>query len=51
MISLAWLIPAAFIIGLIGLCGFFWSVKTGQFDDLEGDAFRILNDEDKPLPR
>ena len=49
MISLAWLIPAALAIGIVGLFGFFWSVRTGQFDDLEGDAHRILNDEDKPL--
>ena len=43
------LIPAALLLGLAGLVAFLWSLKSGQFDDLEGAAERILlPDEDKP---
>jgi len=34
-----------FLIGVV----FWWSVKSGQFDDLEGPAYRILMDDDRPL--
>lgn len=37
------------ILGLIGVVIFIWSVKSGQYDDLEGDANRILMDDDDPL--
>jgi cbb3-type cytochrome oxidase maturation protein len=40
------LIPVALLLGGLGLLGFLWSVKTGQFDDLKGAAERILNDDD-----
>ena len=40
------LIPSMIIIGLILVVILFWAIKTGQFDDLEGDANRILMDED-----
>ena len=30
---------------------FLWTVRNGQYDDLEVAAVRILTDEDKPLPR
>lgn len=49
MTALLWLIPIAFLIGIIGLFAFFWSVKSGQFEDPKGDAERILTDEDYPL--
>jgi len=39
---LAYLIPAALLLGLVGLAAFFWSVKSGQYDDLDGAAERIL---------
>ena len=35
------------LVALIGLA-FWWSVKSGQFDDLEGPAHRILADDDAP---
>jgi nitrogen fixation-related uncharacterized protein len=36
----------------IAACAFIWAVKTGQFDDLEGPAYRILMDDDDPrIPR
>jgi cbb3-type cytochrome oxidase maturation protein len=37
------------ILGIVGVVIFFWSVRSGQYDDLEGDANRILMDEDDPL--
>lgn len=43
------LIPLMIILGLIGVIIFIWSVKSGQYDDLEGDANRILMDDDDPL--
>ena len=33
---------------LIALAAFFWSLRDGQYDDLDGAAERILFDEDKP---
>jgi cbb3-type cytochrome oxidase maturation protein len=43
---LLYLVPAALGLGLIGLFGFMWSMRSGQYDDLEGAANRILNDDD-----
>ncbi|GGD15401.1 cbb3-type cytochrome oxidase assembly protein CcoS [Aureimonas glaciei] len=50
MTSLLILIPVALGLGLVGLFGFFWSYRSGQFDDPEGDALRILDDENPPEP-
>ena len=48
MDSLYLLIPLSvllvFVIGLL----FWWSVRSGQFDDLEGPAYRMMMDDDKP---
>jgi cbb3-type cytochrome oxidase maturation protein len=44
---LVYLIPVALFLGGLGLAAFIWSLKSGQFDDLEGAAMRILNDEDE----
>ena len=49
MTALLWLIPIALALGLFGLAAFFWSMRSGQFEDPKGDASRILNDDDKPL--
>jgi cbb3-type cytochrome oxidase maturation protein len=46
MTGIAFLIPIALGLGLLGLGAFFWSLKNGQFDDLDGAALRILIDED-----
>ncbi len=46
MDSLLILIPAALILGLIGLAAFLWALRHGQFDDPEGAAGRILYDDD-----
>lgn len=43
------LIPLMIILGLVGVIVFFWSVRSGQYEDLEGDANRILMDDDDPL--
>jgi len=43
---LIFLIPIAVGLGLLGLLGFLWSLKSGQFDDLDGAANRILFDDD-----
>ena len=47
---LVYLIPIALFMGGIGLAAFIWSLKSGQYDDLEGAAWRILQDDDKPKP-
>ena len=49
MSILALLIPVALAMGAIGLAVFFWTLRSGQYDDLAGDAERILFDEDRPL--
>jgi len=46
MTSLAILLPIALGMGLCGLVAFFWALRRGQFDDLEGAANRILIDEE-----
>jgi len=43
--ALAWLVPAALILGALGLGAFLWALKTGQFEDLEGAAYRALEDD------
>lgn len=39
------LLPVALLLGLLGLGAFFWSLKSGQYDDPEGAAQRILSDD------
>ncbi|WP_306259080.1 cbb3-type cytochrome oxidase assembly protein CcoS [Pararhizobium sp. IMCC21322] len=46
---LIFLIPVALGLGLLGLGAFLWSLRTGQYDDPEGAAERILQDDDDPL--
>ncbi|WP_349368140.1 cbb3-type cytochrome oxidase assembly protein CcoS [Salinarimonas sp.] len=43
-----YLLPIALALGLLGLAAFLWSLKKGQYDDLEGAAVRILDDDDLP---
>lgn len=45
MSVLVYMIPIALFLGLIGLGAFIWSLKSGQYDDLDGAAQRILLDE------
>lgn len=46
MEGLLYLIPAALLLGLLGLAAFLWSMRSGQFEDLDGAASRILFDDD-----
>ncbi|HCK33457.1 MAG: cbb3-type cytochrome oxidase assembly protein CcoS [Micavibrio sp.] len=46
MSILLYLIPIALVLGLIGLGAFIWAIKSGQYDDLDGAAHRILIDDD-----
>ena len=43
---LIFLIPVALALGLLGLYGLFWTLRSGQYEDLEGAAYRILQDDD-----
>lgn len=47
MNGLAFLIPVALLLGVGGLAAFLWAMGNGQFDDPDGDAMRILLDEDE----
>ncbi|WP_457796016.1 cbb3-type cytochrome oxidase assembly protein CcoS [Methylocystis sp. S23] len=46
MTVLLFLIPLALLLGLAALVAFMWSLKSGQFDDLDGAAHRVLMDDD-----
>jgi cbb3-type cytochrome oxidase maturation protein len=43
---LIYLVPMALALGLTGLAAFLWSLRAGQYDDIEGAALRVLSDED-----
>jgi cbb3-type cytochrome oxidase maturation protein len=43
---LVFLVPLALGLGLVGLVGFLWSLKSGQYDDLEGAALRAIADDE-----
>ena len=43
---LVYLVPMALALGLTGLAAFLWSLKSGQYDDVEGAALRVLADDD-----
>ena len=51
MTGLALLIPIALGMGLMGLAAFLWSMRVGQYDDMDGAAARILIDDDEDAPR
>ena len=40
------LIPVAVLLGLVGLLAFLWALKAGQFEDLEGEGWRLLLEEE-----
>ena len=46
---LAYLVPLALALGLLGLGAFLWSLKTGQYEDLEGAAWRAIMDDNTPV--
>jgi cbb3-type cytochrome oxidase maturation protein len=43
---LAYLVPLALTLGAIGLIGFLWSLKSGQYEDLDGAAWRAIMDDE-----
>jgi cbb3-type cytochrome oxidase maturation protein len=50
MSVLLYMIPLALLLGGVGLTAFIWSLKSGQYDDLDGAGQRILiADDDKPI--
>jgi cbb3-type cytochrome oxidase maturation protein len=46
MTDFFYLIPVALALGAVGLAAFLWSLKSGQYEDLDGAATRILSNED-----
>jgi len=46
MTALLLLVPAALFLGFLGLIAFLWSLKTGQYEDPQGAAMRILIDDE-----
>lgn len=50
MTGLLYLIPIALGLGFLGLCAFLWALRSGQFEDMDGAAGRILYD-DEPSSR
>ncbi len=51
MMSLLWLLPITLALGLGGVVLFTWSVRSGQYEDLDAAAYRILNDDEPPRPQ
>ena len=47
MSVLVYLVPIAILLGLAGLVAFMWSLRSGQYEDLDGAAERILLDDDE----
>ena len=43
------LLPAMIMLALVSVVVFFWAARAGQYDDMEGPAHRILDDDDDPL--
>lgn len=44
------LIPLGLVLLLLAVAAFFWAVRSGQFDDLESPAWRIVLDDDRAPP-
>ncbi|MGY4568315.1 MULTISPECIES: cbb3-type cytochrome oxidase assembly protein CcoS [Bradyrhizobium] len=47
---LVYLVPLALSLGFVGLLGFLWSLKSGQYDDLDGAAWRAITDDEPDEP-
>ncbi|MCK5042348.1 MAG: cbb3-type cytochrome oxidase assembly protein CcoS [Sphingomonadales bacterium] len=47
MSAILFLIPAALALGFVALLAFVWATKSGQYDDLDGAANRVLFDDDE----
>lgn len=46
MTGLLFLIPVALFMGGLALAAFAWTVKSGQYEDLKGESWRIFMDDD-----
>jgi cbb3-type cytochrome oxidase maturation protein len=46
MTILVILVPLALLLGAVGLTAFLWSLRSGQYDDMDGAALRVLSDDD-----
>jgi cbb3-type cytochrome oxidase maturation protein len=46
MTILIFLVPLALSLGGLGLAAFLWTLRSGQYDDMEGAAVRVLSDDD-----
>lgn len=44
------LVPVSLVLASLGLAAFLWSLRADQYEDLEGDAWRILNEDDPGAP-
>jgi len=51
MSTLVYLIPIALFLGAISLLAFLWAVRSGQYDDMDGAAQRILLEDEEPAAR
>jgi cbb3-type cytochrome oxidase maturation protein len=49
MTDYLYLVPIAVVIGLVALGAFIWALRSGQYDDLDGAAERLLFDDDRPI--
>jgi cbb3-type cytochrome oxidase maturation protein len=45
------LLPGMLILGVIGVAVFIWAVRSGQYDDMDGAASRLLMDDDDEMPQ
>lgn len=48
MTALVYLVPIALALGLAALAAFLWALNSGQFEDLEGAGWRVLEDSSRP---
>jgi cbb3-type cytochrome oxidase maturation protein len=46
MTVLLYLVPMALALGLAGLAAFLWALRSGQYEDMDGAALRVLSDDD-----
>jgi len=49
MTAILYLLPVSLFMAMVSLIAFFWTVRRKQYQDLEGDSWRVLEDEDYPI--
>ncbi|CAG0991969.1 MAG: cbb3-type cytochrome oxidase assembly protein CcoS [Rhizobiaceae bacterium] len=50
MTTLVYLIPIALFLGALGLGAFLWALRSGQYEDLDGAAVRVLLEDENDKP-